>query len=164
MIVQPSFVSVFFYYLSLFDIASSLPPMPNYVYVIVRLKISENANSIPSGLLCRYGEYDHVCPIGGLVKPNETLMGNTIRHYYHHLVYYRLKSNDRLYLVKVLNFSRTTSRSNYLFVSLIFSTRILDGGVDTTRLLWQYKLYTIKARLRRLVRTYLAISSCGNSI
>ncbi len=82
--------------------ASSVPPMPNYMHVIVRQKMTESTNSIPSGLLCHYGENGDVFPIGGLIEPNETLVGSAIRHC-RHLVNYRVRPNDRLYLAKMLN-------------------------------------------------------------
>ncbi len=40
--------------------ASSVPQIPSYVYVIIRLKMSENANGRYSNLICRHGENDNV--------------------------------------------------------------------------------------------------------
>ncbi len=40
--------------------ASSVPPMPNYVYVIARLKLSRSINCFLGGLLCHHGESDDV--------------------------------------------------------------------------------------------------------
>ena len=72
----------------------------NHVYVIIRLKMSENINGIAGSLFCQYGENDDVFLIGSLVEPNETLM--TIRHC-RRLVDFRLRPNHRLYLAKVIN-------------------------------------------------------------
>ena len=76
--------------------------MPNYVFVIIRLKMSHSTNAFSGGLLCHHGVSDDVYPIGGLVEPDETLMASAIRHC-RHLVNYCVKPNDRLYLTKVLS-------------------------------------------------------------
>jgi hypothetical protein len=52
---------------------SSIPLVPNYVYVVIRLKMAEIMNSlVGTTLLCHYKETNDVFPIGGLVKPRET--------------------------------------------------------------------------------------------
>ncbi len=63
--------------------ATTLPSMPNYVCVIIRLKMSHNINALSGGLLCHHGITDDVYPIGGLVEPDETLMASAIRHCRH---------------------------------------------------------------------------------
>jgi hypothetical protein len=67
-----------------------------------RLKMSDYVNSFFNSLLCHRGENDHVFPIGGLVEPDETLMGNVIRQC-RHLAIYRIKPNDCLYMAKLRN-------------------------------------------------------------
>ncbi len=69
--------------------------MSNYVFVIIRLKMSQNINALSGGLLCHHGITDDVYPIGGLVEPDETLIASTIRHC-RHLVIYCVKLDDRL--------------------------------------------------------------------
>ena len=77
--------------------ASSVPPIPNYFYVVIRLKKAESINSlVRTTLLCHYGETQDVFPIGGLLQPGETLTAAAIR-YYRHLVYFRIEQNDRLF-------------------------------------------------------------------
>jgi hypothetical protein len=45
---------------------SSVPPVPNYVYVVIRLKMSKSVNNlVGTTLLCHYGETDDLFPIGG---------------------------------------------------------------------------------------------------
>ena len=74
----------------------------NHVYVIIRLKMSDNVNGLACSLFCHYGETDDAFLIGGLVEPNETLMTSAIRHY-RRLVDFRLKTSHRLCLAKVMN-------------------------------------------------------------
>ena len=82
---------------------SSIPPVPSYVYVVIRLKMTENVNNLVSTtILCHYGETNDIFPIGGLVQPGETLTHATIRHC-RHLVHFRIEHNDRLYIAKVLD-------------------------------------------------------------
>ena len=82
--------------------ASSVPLVPNYVYVVIRPKMAENTNSlVGSTLLCHYDETHDVFPIGGLVQPGETLTSATIRHC-RHLVNFRIEQNDRLYIANEL--------------------------------------------------------------
>jgi len=64
--------------------ASTVPLVPNYVYVVIRPKMAENINSlVDSTLLCHYGETHDVFPIGGLVQPGETLTAVAFRHCRH---------------------------------------------------------------------------------
>ena len=59
--------------------ASSVPLVPNYVYVVIRLKMTESVNSlVGTTLLYHYGETNDVFPIGGLVQPGKTLTHATI--------------------------------------------------------------------------------------
>jgi len=84
--------------------ASSVPLVPNYVYVAIRLKMAENINSlVGSTLLCHYGETHDVFPIGGLVQSGETLTTATIRHCLHLVNLFRIEQNDRLYIAKELD-------------------------------------------------------------
>ncbi len=76
--------------------ATTVPSMPNYVFVIIRLKMSQSTNALSSGLVCHHGISDDIYPIGGLVEPDETLMASAIRHC-RHLVNYCVNPNDRLY-------------------------------------------------------------------
>ena len=75
---------------------------PNYVYVIIGLKMSKSINGIVGSLFYDYGETDDAFLIGGLVEPNETLMAGTIRHC-RRLVDFCIRPNHRLYLAKVIN-------------------------------------------------------------
>jgi hypothetical protein len=74
--------------------AFSVPPMPNYVYVIIRVRVSQSDNYILGGPLCHHGVSEDFFPIDGLVEPNETLMGSAIRRC-RHLVNYCGRPNDR---------------------------------------------------------------------
>ena len=86
---------------SILAMAYSVPLVPNYVYVVIRLKMAENINSlVGSALFCHCGETHNVFPIGGLVQPGETLTAATICHC-RHLVYFRIEQNDRLYIYKI---------------------------------------------------------------
>jgi len=83
--------------------ASSVPLVPNYVYVAIRLKMAEAINSlVGSTLLCHHSETHDIFLIGGLVQPAETLTTATIR-YCRHLVNFRIEQNDRLYIAKELD-------------------------------------------------------------
>jgi len=75
---------------------TSSTSQPTYVYVIVRLKMSESINGIDGSLFCHYGEIDDAFLIGGLVEPDETLTASfiiptlvlvisTYKHHIHHL-------------------------------------------------------------------------------
>ena len=59
--------------------ASSVPLVPIYIYVVIRLKMAESVDNSLVGrtLLCHYGETNDVFPIGGLVQPGETLKTTT---------------------------------------------------------------------------------------
>ena len=46
----------------------SVPPISNYVYVLIHLKMSDKINNIVHGtLLCPYGETNDAFLVGGLV-------------------------------------------------------------------------------------------------
>ena len=82
---------------------SSVPSIPNYVYVLIRLKMSCKIDGIVQDtLLCHYGETNDAFLVGDLVQPGEKLMTSAIRHY-RHLVKSPLAHNDRLYLVKTMD-------------------------------------------------------------
>ena len=73
----------------------SVPSIPNYFYVLIRLKMSDKVNGVVNGiLLCHYGETNYACLVGGLVQPSKTLVVDVIRHC-RHLVNFRLAQNDR---------------------------------------------------------------------
>ena len=55
---------------------ASSTPQSNYVYVIIQLKTSVKVNGLAGRLFCHYGETDDAFLIGGLIKPNETLMAS----------------------------------------------------------------------------------------
>ena len=74
----------------------------NYIYVIIKLKMSKSINGIAGSLFCHYGETDDAFLIGGLVEPNETLTASVIRHC-RRLVEFCPRPNQRLYLAKVIN-------------------------------------------------------------
>jgi len=83
--------------------ASSVLLVPNYVYVVIRIKITDNINSlVGSTSHCHYGETHDVFPIVGLVHSSETLTTATIR-YCRHLVNFRIEQNYRLYIAKELD-------------------------------------------------------------
>jgi len=83
--------------------ASSVPPVPNYVHVEIRLIMTNNVNSLVcTTLLFHYGVMIDGFFVGGLVKPGETLMAGVIRHCCH-LVNFRIEQIDRLYIAKVLD-------------------------------------------------------------
>ena len=83
--------------------ASTVPLVPNYVNVVIRLKIAERVNSlIGTTLLCHYGETNDIFPIGGLVHQGKTLTTATILHS-RHLINFRIEQNDRLYIAKELD-------------------------------------------------------------
>ena len=75
---------------------SSVPLVPNYVYVVTRLKMAESVNSrVGTNLLCHYKETNVIFPIGGLVQSSATLTAATIRDC-RHLINFRIEQNDRL--------------------------------------------------------------------
>ena len=51
-----------------------------YVYVIIRLKLSESINGIAGSLFCHYGETDDAFLIGGLIDHDESLTTGVVRH------------------------------------------------------------------------------------
>ena len=83
--------------------ASSVPLVSDYVYGVIRLKMTKSVNSLVGTILfCHYGETNNLFPICGIVQPSETLTFAVIRHC-RHLVNFRIKKNDRLYIAKVLD-------------------------------------------------------------
>ena len=106
MVVADSLVSVFVYPICYFgvvtiDMASSTR-QSNHMYVIIRLKMSENVNRCFGSLFRHCGETDDAFLIGGVVEPNETFMPSAIRHC-RRLADFRLKPNHRLYLAKLIS-------------------------------------------------------------
>ncbi len=83
--------------------ASSVPLVPNYVYVVLRLKMAEICNSLlGKTLLCHYGETGDIFLIRGLVRPIEAFTSEAIPHC-RYLVNFRIEQTDRLYIAKVLD-------------------------------------------------------------
>jgi len=83
--------------------SSSVPLVPSYVYVVIRLKMAESVDSlVGTTLLCHYGETNDVFPINGLVQLGETLTTATIRHC-RHLVNFRIEQKVSLYIAKELD-------------------------------------------------------------
>jgi hypothetical protein len=61
--------------------ASSVPPVPNYVYVMIRLKLANGVNSlVGTSLVCDNGETNDVFLVAGLIQPGKTLMAGAIQH------------------------------------------------------------------------------------
>jgi hypothetical protein len=82
---------------------SSVPLLPNCVYVVIRLKIAESVNSlVGTTLLCHDKEPNVIFPIGGLVQPSETLTTVAIRNF-RNLANFRMEENVRLNIAKVLD-------------------------------------------------------------
>ncbi len=82
---------------------STAPPIPNYAYVLISLKMSYKIYGIVRGtLLCHYWDINDVVLVGDLVQPGETIMACAIIHR-RHLVNFRIAQNDGLYQVKVLD-------------------------------------------------------------
>jgi len=99
------------------------------VYVIIRLKMSENINGSARSIFCHYDETDDAFLIGGVVEPNETLMTSVIRHC-RRLVDFRLKPSHRLYLAKVINGlvdHETVKRSNFFILWMLFKRPSVEG-------------------------------------
>ena len=114
----------------------------NHVYVIIRLKMSENIYGLASSMFCHYGETDDVFLIGGLVEPNETLMASGIRHC-RRLVDFRLKPSHRLYLAKVINGLVDHEPFKCLFTLWMIFTKAFVGGLATIPPEWLLSLLTI---------------------
>jgi hypothetical protein len=61
-----------------------VPPIPNYAYVLIRLKMTDTINGIVQNtLLCHYGETNDAFLVGGLVQSSENLMAGAIRNCRH---------------------------------------------------------------------------------
>ena len=125
----------------------------NHVYVIIRLKMSDNVNGLVGSLFCHYGEIDDAFLIGGLVWPNETLMASVIRNC-RRLVDFHLKPSHRLYLAKVINglvYHEMVKISIYV-VDVLFFSQTFVGGLDTIPLGWLLSLSTIWSTLKHRTR------------
>ncbi len=73
--------------------ASTIPSAHDYVYIIVRLKFTEDIESLsPSSLFCHYGDSNDVFPIGGVVGIGETPIADVLR-YLRELADFRLARN-----------------------------------------------------------------------
>jgi hypothetical protein len=87
--------------------ASTVPPVHNYVYMVIKLKISEESNGLDSSsLLCHYGETNYVFLIGGLVQEGATFMASSDIRHCRHILNFRFTHNNCLYLAKILNRSK----------------------------------------------------------
>jgi len=83
--------------------ASAVPSAHEYVYIIVRLKFTEDIKSLaPSSLLCHYGESNDVFPIGGLVGIGETPIATVLRHL-RELAGFRLARNFFMFICNVIS-------------------------------------------------------------
>jgi hypothetical protein len=59
--------------------ASSVPLLPKYVYVVIQLKMAGSVNSlVRTTLLHHYGETNDIFSFVGLVQPGETSTAVTI--------------------------------------------------------------------------------------
>jgi hypothetical protein len=81
--------------------ASAVPSANEYVYIIVRLKFTEDSKSLaPSSLFCHYGDSNDVYPIGGLVGIGKTPIAAVLR-YLRELAGFRLARNFPLFICNV---------------------------------------------------------------
>ena len=120
----------------------SVPSIPNYVYVLIRLIMSNNINGIVQGTLpCHYGETNDAFLVGGLAQPCETLEAGAIRHC-RHLVNFCLAQNDSLYLVKAMDGFMDHEHVKASFFLAFFSAN-LSGGIVTILLHWLWFLTTV---------------------
>jgi hypothetical protein len=121
----------------------SIPPIPKYAYVFIRLKMSDTTNGIVQGtLLYHYGETNDAFLVGGLVQLGETLMASAIRHC-RHLVNFRLAQNDRLYLDKNMYGFMAHERVQITsFVLVLFLADFISGRLVTTLPHWLWLLQT----------------------
>ena len=82
--------------------ASAVPLVLEYAYVLFRLKMVMQLNSLTSStILCRYGDTNDVFPIGGLVNIGEAPIAADSRHY-RHLINFVLVPHDHLWLFQAL--------------------------------------------------------------
>jgi hypothetical protein len=78
--------------------ASTIPLVPEYVYVIVRLKMSvEDHSCTPAVMVCHYGDTKDVLRVGGLVLPNETLVACALQPCIR-LAWLHISIHKRIYL------------------------------------------------------------------
>jgi len=83
--------------------ASAVPSVHDYVFLIVRLKSTENVKSLyPSSLFCHYDDSNDVFPIGGLVGIGETPIA-TILRYLRELAGFRPARNFPTFLCIVIS-------------------------------------------------------------
>jgi hypothetical protein len=83
--------------------ATTLPLVREYAFVILRLKRGTKQNSLTSSaIFYRYGGTKDVFPIGGLVYIGETAIAAGSR-YCRQLINFVLKSLEQLHLLKVLD-------------------------------------------------------------
>ena len=83
--------------------ASAVPSAHDYVYIIVRLKFTEDIKSLfPNSLLCHYGDSNDVFPIRGLVGIGETPIAIVLR-YLRELLGFRLARNFPIFICNVIS-------------------------------------------------------------
>jgi hypothetical protein len=84
-------------------VSSTVPSVRDYVYIICRLKFTEDIKSLaPSSLFCHYGDTNDVFPIGGLVDIDETPIVAILR-YLRELTGFRLARNFPMFLCNVIS-------------------------------------------------------------
>ena len=83
--------------------ASTIPLVREYAFVVLRLKMGTEKSSLTSSaIFCRYGSTKDVFPIGGLVDIGESVIVAGSR-YCRQLINFVLKSPEELYLFKALD-------------------------------------------------------------
>ena len=116
--------------------ASKIPPVPNYVYIVIRIKMPKGLGGIIGGVLfCHRGETNDVFLIGGLVYSDETLMASAIGHC-RHLVNFRFTQNNCSYLAKALNGFMNHEYIKITIFYIIF-LELSNGGLVTILVHWQ---------------------------
>ena len=82
--------------------ASTVPFVRDYAYIIVRLKFTEDIKSLaPSSLFCHYGDTNDAFPIGGLVDIGETPIAAVLR-YLRELAGIRLARHFPMFLCNII--------------------------------------------------------------
>jgi len=83
--------------------ASAVPSAIEYVYIIVRLKFTEDITSLaPSSLFCHYCDSNDVFSIGGLVGIGETPIAALLRHL-RELAGFRMARNFPMIICNVIS-------------------------------------------------------------
>ncbi len=83
--------------------SSTVPPFREYVYIVCRLKSTNDINFLtPSSLFCHYGETNDIFPVGGLVDIDETPIAAILR-YLRELIGFRLANNFPMFLINVID-------------------------------------------------------------